>query len=266
MSDTDDELASAWLDGELDDDERARAAADPAVAQARRELAEVREGLAEPVPVPAGLADRQVALALAALDHFPAADGAGVVRLDDRRRQPRASWLSRAAAAVLVLGGVGIGLAALSGDGDGGGGEDQVMSAPEARSAATADEAADSAAGSALSEELATTDEPTEQAAEDAEAAPVEPIAAAATELLAQDALDATSLAVELETRFGPARSWDLTGTPQADCGDVLDQRSPASAPHVALPITRDGRPIELAVPEVGPPTFVEPRVCEPIE
>lgn len=129
MNERHDELASAWLDGELDDEERGTFAADEAAQRASRELARVRQTLAEPVVVPAGLAHEQVSRALAALagTEDDASGEARVVPM--RRRAPgrfrpasrsgrsgraqQGPWFARVAAVGVLVGGIGVGVAAV---------------------------------------------------------------------------------------------------------------------------------------------------------
>ena len=99
----DDELVSAYLDGEADADERARVEGDPALMARADELRRVRELVRAPVTEPAAAdVDRAVAAALAAATEPNSAAGQPVHSLADRRRPSSLpAWLSVAA---LVLG------------------------------------------------------------------------------------------------------------------------------------------------------------------
>jgi hypothetical protein len=105
------DLASAYLDGEASDDERARVEGDPALLAEVERLRRVRAAVAEVPPASAAARDAAVAAALAAFDELhgnsaPAAP-TNVVPLEHRRRVQRtqAALTAVAAAAVLVIGG-----------------------------------------------------------------------------------------------------------------------------------------------------------------
>lgn len=98
--DTFDDLASAYLDDEVSDDERARVAADAPLLGRVEELGAVRESLrSSGAAVDPSHRDRAVAAALAAFD------GGQVASLADarRRRSRRAAQLVGVAAAVALL-------------------------------------------------------------------------------------------------------------------------------------------------------------------
>lgn len=116
MNDEQDLLASAYLDGALTSEERARAEADPEVMAAAERLGELRRALG--VIEPADPARREAAIQ-AALDAFDTAraPGAPVTPLAPRRW---GGWLVPAAAAALVVVFVG-GVIAMSRDGNGDG-------------------------------------------------------------------------------------------------------------------------------------------------
>ena len=110
-----DELASAYLDDELDPAERATASADPDVMATVESFARVRAALGDVAPVDGSAKDDALAAALAEFDtrHVAAtaaAPVATVTSLQSRRRAYRA--LTSVAAAVAIL---AIGVAAING-------------------------------------------------------------------------------------------------------------------------------------------------------
>ncbi len=149
MTDHHDDLASAYLDGQLSPEEAARVEADPGLLAEVDALAAVVERLqTEEPPVDAGTRERHLSAAMAAFDEalaptnvialdsaagrsaagddptrvYPQPDDmarrtakvasatsgpASVRRLDDRRRQGLPSWLSAAAALLVIGGGIG---------------------------------------------------------------------------------------------------------------------------------------------------------------
>jgi hypothetical protein len=111
MTDFDDELLSAVIDGEATDEEAARVEADPALAARLAELREAREAIAGDLQLPSA-AQRDAAIAIA-VDALPATPRT-VVALRDRRRRRALQGASIAAAVLVVLGIIG-GIAALSG-------------------------------------------------------------------------------------------------------------------------------------------------------
>ena len=129
-----DELASAYLDDELDPAERATASADPEVMATVESFARVRAALGDVPPVVGSAQDDAVAAALAEFDarHVAittAAPVATVTSLQSHRRVYRA--LTSVAAAVAIL---AIGVAAISG----GRGNDSKSSSAVDRNAAPA--------------------------------------------------------------------------------------------------------------------------------
>jgi len=96
-------LASAYLDGEADEHERALVEADPARRELVDRLTRVRAQLAAPVVPPAGARDGAIAAALGALDQQPAAAAApATVSSLDHRRRRRMQWFAGAAAAAVI--------------------------------------------------------------------------------------------------------------------------------------------------------------------
>jgi len=140
MNDEQDLLASAYLDGALTSEERARAEADPEVMAAVDRLAELRRALAVVEPADPARRDAAIAAALHAFDAEPA-PRAPVTPLASRRFS---GWLVSAAAAALVVAVVG-GIIAVSGGGgdddddSAGGAAATVMSDLEAPTAADTD-------------------------------------------------------------------------------------------------------------------------------
>jgi hypothetical protein len=129
-----DELASAYLDDELDPAERATASADPEVMATVESFARVRSALGEVGPVAGSAKNAALAAALAEFDarqiaSTAAAPAATVTSLQSRRRVYRA--LTSVAAAVAIL---AIGVAAINGTR---GGDNKSSSAVELDSAPT---------------------------------------------------------------------------------------------------------------------------------
>ncbi|MDP2292249.1 MAG: hypothetical protein Q8M22_13750 [Actinomycetota bacterium] len=110
------ELASGYLDGQLDADERAQVEASPELVELVESFRLVRAQLAEVPPAPATARDAALAAALAEFDQrgLPPRAAAPVVSLASRRRWPAA--LMSAAAAVVLLGVAGIAVFGPSGD------------------------------------------------------------------------------------------------------------------------------------------------------
>ena len=105
MSNDHDELASAYLDGEVTDEEAARVESDPQLLDRVDVLLQVRlSSLPEPTPDPE-IKRRHLT---AALDEF--ATLAPVRALPVQSKPRRAQWLAAAAAGIVVLGGIGLGL------------------------------------------------------------------------------------------------------------------------------------------------------------
>ncbi len=141
MNDEQDLLASAYLDGALTSEERARAEADPEVMAAVERLAELRRALAVVEPADPARRDSAIEAALRAFDGEP------VARAPPLASRRFGGWLVSAAAAALVVAVVG-GIIAMSGGGGGdddsadGGAAATVLSDLEAPAAADTDAAA----------------------------------------------------------------------------------------------------------------------------
>lgn len=268
MNPSDDELASAWLDGELTEAELSQVELDPHLRGARDELKRVRDELGEAVAVPGGLRDQQIALAVAegVLGTSGATEEARVVSLSSRRGVPGSSWwLSRAAVAALVAGGLGAGLVVLAGnDAD----DDTMGTATLSTDSAESGEAGDAAARATQADEAEeggaeALTAPAEESMRDeagtsAAASPLSPVASE----LASQGLDAAELFDELELRFGPVETWPLLDEAPSRCAGELDQRQPDHARHVVVPLERAGVPLELIVPAGSPPRYVDPASC----
>ncbi len=148
----DDQLlhASAYLDGDVDATERARAEADPEVMLEVDRLRAVRSALRDVEAPDPGRREQALAAALAAFgdEAAPAAVPPPPPAVPLARRQPRSWWggvLAAAAALVVVVGGVVV----LRGAG-GGGGDDDSASIATARDELTlSEESASSDAGAA---------------------------------------------------------------------------------------------------------------------
>ncbi len=140
-----DELASAYLDGELDTAEQARVDRDPVLSARVAELAEVRAQVAAPVvPLPA---DRRDAMIRAAVDAFDGPVVAPVIALADRRRGWRVlRVLGPVAAAAAAIGAVAFIARDGGGDRDTGGGVAIDASADTSAAEAEDDQASGGAA------------------------------------------------------------------------------------------------------------------------
>jgi hypothetical protein len=180
MNDDLDLLASAYLDGDLDDAARADAEADPAFIDRVAELRAVRDAVASvdgAAPAPARTRDAVLASALAAYDELHAepdhvAAATGPVTPLAPRRGRSARWLGAVAAATVVAAGIGVVVATVANQDD-----DESAGISDAAVVATdaaADERLEASAGATSGEQA-----PAEEAtgAADTEA----PTAAAAT-------------------------------------------------------------------------------------
>ena len=140
LGDEADLLASLYLDGEANPEERALVEADPALLALVEEFRAMAADVSN-VSVPAGLAPSQIAAALDAFD--AASEATNVTSMADRRAKEPAglpSWLGAAAVMALVVG--GLGFAATRGSG----GDDEAATADVAPSASASNEANESAA------------------------------------------------------------------------------------------------------------------------
>lgn len=114
----DDELVSAYLDGEVDVGERARVEGDPALLARSEELAAVRAALSAPVEAPPpGEVDRAIAAAVAAAAVAAPTGRDELARRREERRRSVPAWLSVAAVVLALLVGVPL-LAGIGGGGD----------------------------------------------------------------------------------------------------------------------------------------------------
>ena len=279
MNDRRDDLASAWLDGELSDADVSSWPDRRELEQARDELGRVRDALARRVPSPAGLADRQIAAALDALGS-DASGAATVVPLHPggTRRSGRAAgrvrsaplWLSRAAVALVLLGAGGAAAVALSRTGTGDEDRAATLSAPapgvgtangasqEANSRLEAPEAEQSPAGPGSGGARSTS--PADASAL-AGAAASTTLSQTATALLAEGEVAPDELRRQLEDRFGPPSAWRADETSRGHCVDVPTD-DPSGGLVAAVPLERDGVPFELVVPAAGPAYLADPVTC----
>jgi hypothetical protein len=144
------ELASAYLDGDLDEGQRATAEASPAVMAMVASLEQVKVQLRATPPADAGTRDAAVAAALAEFDVLrappvAAAESSAASNVVPMQRRARWSKVVMSAAAALLIGGVGV--AAINSFG---GSSDQSTSAdPAAAKEVAGDTAAGAAAGGA---------------------------------------------------------------------------------------------------------------------
>lgn len=134
-------LASAYLDGELTDDERSIAESDPAVMAQVEQLRALRVELADVEPASADARERALAAAMGAFEevHGAAPTPSPVVDISRRRDQMR--WLG-AAAAVVVVGLLGVVVAAGLGGGEDDSASDSADELTNLSASAVADEPA----------------------------------------------------------------------------------------------------------------------------
>ena len=279
MSDFDDELASAWLDGELTPDEQARVEADPAVVEARHQLDPVRRVVAQPVGVPEVLREDHLARALDEWSATVRAEASHVVvPIRQRRTRSGPVWLSRAAVLLVAVGALGVGATAIRGQGSGeeaetaavtaASGADQADSGLEAAGGGAVESAeADDAARAEEGQALAAPPPGDEQEQPAMGSAEVDPsvVSTAAAELAADGLVPADELARRLEDRFGPPQMWGLSTAAPPVCRGVLDERDPSEAPHLELLVPRPPGNVVLVIPATGPPRYLDPETCQPI-
>jgi hypothetical protein len=96
------ELASAYLDGEVSDAERARVESDAALGAEVARLRRVRAALGEAPTAPPASREAAIAAALATFDAEHAVEGPNVVGLDRRRRARWMQGITAAAAVALI--------------------------------------------------------------------------------------------------------------------------------------------------------------------
>ena len=211
--------ASAYLDGELDADEVARAEADPAVMTEVGRLSALQAQIRNVTPAAADARESAVAAALAEFDavHAPAARPAPAAQparvVPFRPRPSYTRWLT-AAAAVVAVGVLGVVIVNGAGGDDDEAGTaalDQTASSIDAEFARTAEATAESAfaEGSANAEAAAPSFAATAAPAADVFAENAEDSAAEdlAAEDLAADEAPATTVAAASSTQpFDPGR------------------------------------------------------------
>lgn len=262
MNDRHDDLASAWLDGELADDELATASTDPAVRQARAELGAVSERLGEPVEVPEAVRSANLAAALAAFDELAAREDRPNVVPMRRRSTFGASLLSRAAVALLVVGGIGLGVAALSdtdrGDDDSAAMDAATLDTTAAEGELRASEAAPAEGGGATSaDESELTEEAqgggSTDAPEAAEGSLAPEPAAVAAGRLAEGDVSPADLLLELVGEFGPLEGWAPASSTPSVCPELVAELH-EGPPVLVLPIDLADRAVELVAPGTADP------------
>jgi hypothetical protein len=264
MTDDLHELASAYLDGRADADERARVEASAELLAEVQRMRVVRAVVADLEPPPISVREEHLAAALGAWDRLPegertgvrrdatptgadatAAAAAAAVTRTERRRSRSAAWWGAAAAAGLVVVGAGVVLSRL---GDPGGDEvaepaattvvadepsavvEDAASEPERAAVPAADEAFGDGDGAGDAAVLAAEDlEATEEAA-------AEDVAAAAGEAtLGSEVTSAEGTALEAASADpdprGPPPDGDVSSLPLlTDAADLADFAAPALA------------------------------------
>jgi hypothetical protein len=240
MNDDQDLLASAYLDGALTSDERARAEADPEVMAAVERLGELRRALAVVEPVDSARRDAAIQAALGAFDTERAPDAPAPAASLSRRRA-RGWWLSGAAAAAFVL--IIAGAIIAGGDGDDDGGEDAGGAAVTELSEDATLTAADTNDG----EQRAAEDATGGAAATTAAAAPAATEAPATSGALAEGTITATYSALLLTSPDDLTRFAD----------DAL--RAAETSADAAVPNCDEGR-------WLGSATYVVDDVATPVE
>ena len=195
-----DELASAYLDGELDGSQRAAAAADPSVMAAVDSFTRVRAALGDVVTVDPGAKDAAIAAALAEFDArtataspvAAAATTAPVVSLQSRRHRAYRIATGAAAAAILVV----VAIAAINSGG--GSNNDAASSATEAPALAASSpelKSADAATEAAPPEAPVASDAGSAAGSDDATSVPIIDTEQALTEYAATKEIAATTAA-----------------------------------------------------------------------
>jgi hypothetical protein len=234
MNDEQQLLASAYLDGALTDEERARAEADPEVMAAVDRLGQLRRALAALEPPDRARRDAAINAALGLFDSESQVTAPPPVTSLAARRWTR--WLMPAAAAAVVVilaGGI---LATRDDDGDGGGGDDAAGSATSDGAGAALDVEEDQSADAAPSATGDTRSAPDEGGAAATTNAVTEAagtLAAAAATTGAPEATAATSVVVltspEELTEFASVALFATDYAPPADvarptCDEVEGQ------------------------------------------
>ncbi len=265
MTDDLHELASAYLDGRADADERARVEASAELTAEVERMRVVRAVLADVDSPPISVREEHLAAALGAWDRLPEGERTGArrdatptgadatavaaaasVTRTERRRSRSNAWWGAAAAAALVVVGAGVVLSRL---GDPGGGDEvaepaattvvtdeptaaveDAASEPERAAVPAADEAFGDGDGAGDAAVLAAEDlEATEEAAEEASA----DVAAAEGETLTEDVPAAEATAVQAASADadlrGPPPDGDVSSLPLlTDAADLADFAAPA--------------------------------------
>jgi hypothetical protein len=269
MNERHDELASAWIDGELDPSEE-RSVGDPAVIAARAELEAARRAIAIPVEAPADLADRQIFVATLELDLTapgPPTPRARPGPLEGIRR----SLLTQAAVVLVLVGAVGVAVAAIAGTGQD---EAADVAAPAAQHDAAPPAHPEAAVAEGAAEAFAQpapADHAAERAAGHAPGALADSAGPTpeevAAQLLAQGELSAADLAGRLADRFGPPEGWLVPPRP-ARCETAIAQRHVDVETVVVVPVTLPQGEAELVVPlapQLGTPYYLQLPDCREI-
>jgi hypothetical protein len=227
-------LASAYLDGELTDEERRLAEGDPAVMAEVESLRALRAEIAAVEPPSA--AAREAAIT-AAMSAFAELDGSGaaVGRTDVAPMRPRRDltrWLGVAAAVVVAA---ALGIVATQAGGRGGGDDsaaDEAASEPAATSAArvpAADAAEDPAEDLMIASEASQDDDGAADVAGDAESA-LSDVAEQAEEATAEEAT------AEEVTAEAPAEATAEESAAEEPTTEAADDTAVAATPTVPLP------------------------------
>lgn len=227
--------ASAYLDGELDADETARAEADPAVMAEVEQLRALQDEVRAVEPPTESTRESAIGAALAEFDRSRTAAPSAVVPL--RRRPSYARWLT-AAAAVVAIGVLGVVVAQSGGDDDDSAGSADEFTVTAALEAATASPA-EQDAGTAL---------------DDA------PMAAADA---GDDVGGATATAEESAEL--PADSPDTTreAADPTETGGEASATTTAAGGGTAAPVTVSATTEPSVIPTTAPRTFDGPITSE---
>jgi hypothetical protein len=249
-------LASAYVDHDVDDVERARAEADPAVMAEVARLRDLRGRLRDVDPPDPDRRERSVAAAVAAFGHetAPVAPAARPIPLP---RRPRRAWWGGVAAAAAALVVVVAGTVAIRGGGAGDDSDDSAAVATDARAGDSETmQAAPDAAPSAASP--AATDQGVAGATESASDA------TSATTSTEESSAASTLLAATGPTLIGPDELAAYASV-AADSTQTLTDGASCTWPGAYVgPATYDGTSVEVFV-EGDVATAVDVATCEPV-
>ena len=248
-------LASAYLDGELTAEERARAESDPAVMELVTGMGDVRARLALDPDEQADVERREAGIAAALAAAGPSTVVAPPAPLAAARR--RARWgvpLAAAAALVVVVGGV---VALRAGDGSG---DDEAGRALDEEVFSVDDEDAARAPAPAAGQTAVTEPETPAEAevAEDAESTEATEAASAEATVAAADLLAGPLLETAADLRDFAAAAATATGTIPAaaeeSAGDAASAPCRTDALLGVATASVAGEVVEVEVYAVGPP------------